>query len=71
MKLDGKIKTCLRYVTDITGPDLLSLVEFGGGGNFENWGICNLRKGDQILMKFDIRRILCFKAVILNSNQIL
>ena len=42
-------------MTDITGPDLLSLVEFGGGGgNFENWGICNLRKGDQILMKFDI-----------------
>ena len=20
----------------------------GGGGNFENWVICNLRKGDQI-----------------------
>ena len=54
MKLDGRIETCLRYVTDITGPDLLSLVELGGGGNFENWGICNLRKGDQILMKFDI-----------------
>ena len=32
-----RIKTCLRYVTDITGPDLLSLVELGGGGgNFEN-----------------------------------
>ena len=30
MKLDGKNKTCLRYVTDITGPDLLSLVELGG-----------------------------------------
>ena len=28
----GKIKTCLRYVTDITGPELLSLVELGGGG---------------------------------------
>ena len=29
----GKIKTCLRYViyTDITGPDLLSLVELWGG----------------------------------------
>ena len=26
----GRIKTCLRYVTDITGPDLLSLVELGG-----------------------------------------
>ena len=32
----GRIKTCLRYVTDITEPDLLSLVELGGGGNFEN-----------------------------------
>ena len=28
----GRIKTCLRYVTDITEPDLLSLVELGGGG---------------------------------------
>ena len=28
----GRIKTCLRYVTDITGPDLLSLVELGGRG---------------------------------------
>ena len=28
----GRIQTCLRYVTDITGPDLLSLVELGGGG---------------------------------------
>ena len=28
----GRIKTCLRYVTDITGPDLLSLVELKGGG---------------------------------------
>ena len=27
----GRIKTCLRYVTEITGPDLLSLVELGGG----------------------------------------
>ena len=31
----GRIETCLRYVTDITRPDLLSLVELGGGGNFE------------------------------------
>ena len=31
----GRIETCLRYVTDIVGPDLLSLVEWGGG-NFEN-----------------------------------
>ena len=28
----GRIKTRLRYVTDITGPDLLSLIEMGGGG---------------------------------------
>ena len=27
----GRIKTSLRYVTDITGPDPLSLVELGGG----------------------------------------
>ena len=27
----GRIKTCPRYGTDITGPDLLSLVELGGG----------------------------------------
>ena len=27
----GRIETCLRYVTNITGPDLLSLVELGGG----------------------------------------
>ena len=27
----GRINTCLRYVTDITGPDLHSLVEWGGG----------------------------------------
>ena len=26
----GRIETCLRYLTDITGPDLLSLVELGG-----------------------------------------
>ena len=32
----GRIKTFLGHVTDITGPDLLSLVELGGGGNFEN-----------------------------------
>ena len=32
----GRIKICLRYVTDITRPVLLSLVELGGGGNFEN-----------------------------------
>ena len=30
----GRIETCLGYVTDITGSDLLSLMELGGGGNF-------------------------------------
>ena len=35
MKLDGKDKTCLRYVTDITGPGLLSLVELGRGVIFK------------------------------------
>ena len=34
----GRIKTCLRYVTDITGPDLLSLVELGG----EDWVILKI-----------------------------
>ena len=28
----GRIKTSLRYVTDVTGPDPLSLVELEGGG---------------------------------------
>ena len=32
----GRIKTCLRYVTDITGPDLLSLVELGRGVTWKN-----------------------------------
>ena len=32
----GRIETSLRYVTDITGRERLSLVELGGGGNFEN-----------------------------------
>ena len=49
----GRIKTCLRYVTDITGPDVLSLVELGDG-NLKKSGIFNSRMGDQILMKFDI-----------------
>ena len=29
----GRIKPYLRYVTEITGPDLLSLVELGGGNS--------------------------------------
>ena len=28
----GIIKTCLRYMTDITGPDLLFFGGVGGGG---------------------------------------
>ena len=32
----GRIKTCLRYVTDITGPDGSALFGgVGGGGNLE------------------------------------
>ena len=31
MKLGGKISTSPRYVIDITGTDLLSLGELGGG----------------------------------------
>ena len=31
----GSISTSLRYVTDITVPDLLSLGELGGGSNLE------------------------------------
>ena len=54
----GRIKTSARYVTDITGPDPLSLEKLRGGGSnsekLEKRGICNLRTGDQILMKFDI-----------------
>ena len=55
----GRISTSPRYGTDITGPDLLSLRQFGGGGgiiweNDKKLGICNLQTGDQILMKFDI-----------------
>ena len=50
MKLYGKNKN-LSKIRDWQ-PDLLSLVKLGG--DFENWGICNLGKADQILMKFDI-----------------
>ena len=32
----GRIKTCLRYVTEITELDLLSLVELGGGVIWKN-----------------------------------
>ena len=28
----GRMSTSTKYVTDITGPDPLSLVELGGGG---------------------------------------
>ena len=43
-------------MTDTTKPDLFSLVELGGGGNSEKWGICNLWTGDQIVMEFDIEK---------------
>ena len=29
----GRINTCPRYVSDKTGPDPFSLVEFRGGGS--------------------------------------
>ena len=54
MKLDGKNRN-LSKILDWHNRTVFAL--FGGigvGGNLENWGICNLRKGDQILMKFDI-----------------
>ena len=28
----GRITASRRYVTDITGPDLLSFIDWGGGG---------------------------------------
>ena len=34
MKLGGKISTSPRYGIDITGTDLVSLGELGGGGSF-------------------------------------
>jgi len=56
------------FFTSRTDP--VSLGGVGGGEiqkNYQKWGICD---GDQILIKFDNRRILCFKALILNSDQI-
>ena len=32
----GKISASPRYVIDMTGTDLLSFVDLGGGVNFEN-----------------------------------
>ena len=54
MKLEGENKNLskIRDWHNRTGSALFGGV--GGGGHFENWGICNLRKGDQILIKFDI-----------------
>ena len=54
MKLDGK-NTNMSKIRDWHNRSGSAL--FGGvwgWGNFENWGIFNLWKGDQILMKFDI-----------------
>ena len=50
----GKIRTSSRYVIDITGTDLPSLGELGGGFNSKKLGIFNLRKSDRILMKFHV-----------------
>ena len=42
----------------ITRPDPLFLEELGGGYfvKLKKLGICKLRTGDQILMKFDIQK---------------
>ena len=54
MELDGKNKN-LSKIRDLHNRTRSALFGgVGGGGNFENWRIFNLRKGDQILMKFDI-----------------
>ena len=54
MKPDGKNKNLskIRDWHNRTGSALFGGV--GGGDNFENGGICYLRKGEQILMEFDI-----------------
>ena len=71
MKLGGKISISPRYVIEITGTDPLSLGELGGGGRLilnklEKIGIFNLRRSDQILMKFEVWKDIvsqssCFK----------
>ena len=62
MKLDGKNKnlSMIRDWHNRTGSALFGGVG-GGGGNFENWGICNLRKGDQILIKPDLEGFCALK----------
>ena len=57
MRLVGKISTRPRYVTYVTGTDLLSLGDLGGMVNsekLEKRGIFYLRRSDRILMKFHI-----------------
>ena len=67
----GRIKTSLRCVTDITGPDPLSLVELGGGVIQKNEVFVTYERVTRSQLNLIFRRILCFKALILNSDQIL
>ena len=53
MKLDGKNKN-LSKIHDWHNRTGSALFGGVGGVGWGNLGICNLRKGDQILMKFDI-----------------
>ena len=70
--LVGKLSTNPRYVIDITGTDLLSWGSWGGGVNsekLEKWGIFNLRRSAQILLKFDVWKDSFLRALILNPNR--
>ena len=52
----GRISKSSRYVIGIIGTDLFSLEELGSVNleKLEKLRYFNLRKGDQILMTFDI-----------------
>ena len=56
--LMGRISTSYKYKIDIISTDLFSLRELGVVNleKSKNWGIFNLRSGDQILTKFDISK---------------
>ena len=53
-----RIKTCLRYVTDISGPDLLSLLWLVGGSNSEKLKKIRYfntsRVGGRIVLKIEV-----------------
>ena len=51
----GRIKTSLRYLTDITGPDPLSTVELGGGAIIrKNEVFVTYKQVTRSVIKFDI-----------------